>query len=138
MAQSYLLRARRGIQAPDSPKTGRDQANGVRRREGSVIRKEHAPLLHGVSAPSLDGAEITVTTQSQNRLVLNHLKKVGPITPLQALRRYGILRLGARIHDLRESGHFILTTPTRVRGRKDEKAKIVARYSLVKAAKEVA
>lgn len=72
--------------------------------------------------------------KSQTRIVLDHLKKVGPITPLEALRSYGIMRLGARIHDLRESGHSILTTPIRVSGRNSDKSKIVARYSLVKEA----
>jgi len=39
---------------------------------------------------------------------LIHLKK-NPITPLQALKRYGCLRLAARINDLRSRGHQIET-----------------------------
>jgi len=45
---------------------------------------------------------------SQNIQILNHLKR-GPITPMQALDRYGCFRLAARIADLRAQGHTILT-----------------------------
>lgn len=71
--------------------------------------------------------------QSQNRIVLDHLKKVGPITPLEALRRHGIMRLGARVHELREGGHNIITEMVKVKGRKGSKPARVARYSLAKA-----
>lgn len=40
---------------------------------------------------------------TQTDLVLAHLR-TAPITPLQALREYGIMRLGARIYDLRRQG----------------------------------
>ncbi|ACR15012.1 hypothetical protein BcepIL02_gp19 [Burkholderia phage BcepIL02] len=71
--------------------------------------------------------------QSQNRIVLDHLKKVGPITPLEALRLHGIMRLGARVYELRDSGHNIVTEMVVVEGRKGAKPARVARYSLVKA-----
>jgi len=45
---------------------------------------------------------------SQTTAILSHLKKA-PITPLQALDKYGCLRLAARIADLRERGHQIET-----------------------------
>jgi hypothetical protein len=73
-------------------------------------------------------------TTSQNRIVLDHLQKVGPITPLEALRLHGIMRLGARVHELREGGHNIITEIVEVKGRKGSKPARVARYSLVKAA----
>lgn len=44
---------------------------------------------------------------NQNQQVLNHLAKYGSITPRQALERYGIMRLGARIYDLRDLGYRI-------------------------------
>ena len=44
---------------------------------------------------------------NQNQQVLNHLVKYGSITPRQALDRYGIMRLGARIYDLRKLGYHI-------------------------------
>lgn len=44
---------------------------------------------------------------SQNQQILNHLAKYGSITPKQAMDRYGIMRLGARIYDLKELGYKI-------------------------------
>lgn len=61
---------------------------------------------------------------SQELQILNHLKK-GPITPMQALNKYGCMRLAARVHGLRGSGHKIVTE-TITRG----KAKF-AKYRLV-------
>jgi len=39
--------------------------------------------------------------KSQNEMVLAHLEHYGEINPRRALSRYGIMRLGARIYDLR-------------------------------------
>lgn len=44
---------------------------------------------------------------TQEKAILTHLKKVGAITPLQALQSYGCFRLGARIYDLKQKGHKI-------------------------------
>lgn len=49
-------------------------------------------------------------TESQNKQILAHLEAGLSITPLEALKRYGCFRLGARIHDLRTKGHPIVTT----------------------------
>lgn len=46
---------------------------------------------------------------SQKKLLLEHLKKYGSIEPLQALREYGMYRLGARISDLKKDGWNIIT-----------------------------
>jgi hypothetical protein len=46
---------------------------------------------------------------SQKQAVLSHLKEYGSITPLEALKLYGCLRLGARISDLRDEGYKITT-----------------------------
>jgi hypothetical protein len=43
---------------------------------------------------------------SQNQQILHHLQK-SSITPLEALTKYGCLRLAARINDLKASGHQI-------------------------------
>ena len=62
---------------------------------------------------------------SQPMLVLNHLKTYGEITPLEALREYGVLRLGAIIFDLRHDGYQITTileTHTKPSGRKGQHA----------------
>lgn len=46
---------------------------------------------------------------SQNKTVLNHLKRHGSITSLDAILQHKILRLAARINDLREMGYNIQT-----------------------------
>ena len=46
---------------------------------------------------------------SQSQIILEHLKKYGSITPKAAYDRYGIMRLGARIHELKKLGHPIVT-----------------------------
>jgi len=43
-----------------------------------------------------------MNTESQNLMVLKHLDRYGQINPKQADRLYGIMRLGARIYDLRD------------------------------------
>lgn len=42
----------------------------------------------------------------QTDLLLERLKR-GPITPKEALRELGIMRLGARVYDLKKAGHTI-------------------------------
>lgn len=39
--------------------------------------------------------------------ILHHLTYRGTLTPAEAYRQYGILRLGARIYDLRQAGYDI-------------------------------
>lgn len=46
---------------------------------------------------------------SQNRKILAHLRNEGSITAIEAIRRYKILRLSARIHDLKDKGIQIET-----------------------------
>lgn len=67
-----------------------------------------------------------MNTQSQNEMILDHLRVPGnSLTPISALERFGTLRLGGRIWDLRREGHDIKTevyiTPS---------GKRVARYRL--------
>ena len=45
---------------------------------------------------------------TQNEMVLEYLNDVGHITPLDAMREFGIMRLGARIWDLKREGHDII------------------------------
>ena len=49
-------------------------------------------------------------TQSQKLAILADLKRGRAITPLDALRRYGSLRLSGRILELRKDGWDIKTT----------------------------
>ena len=46
---------------------------------------------------------------SKQEKVLMHLQTFGSITPLEALNKYGSLRLGALIFNLRKEGHDIET-----------------------------
>jgi hypothetical protein len=59
-------------------------------------------------------------------MILDHLNQGAGITALDSLRLYGVLRLAARIEELRKDGHTIITQTVRV-GNKE-----IARYSLVK------
>lgn len=58
---------------------------------------------------------------TQKSVLLEHLRRFGSIEPLTALREYGIYRLGARIADLRNDGHNIVTetvtSTSRITGR---------------------
>lgn len=44
---------------------------------------------------------------TQNEKVLWHLEMFGSITPLDAMRKYSIMRLASRISDLKRMGHPI-------------------------------
>lgn len=48
-------------------------------------------------------------SQSQNALILAHLQQGGSITSLDSLEKFGCLRLSARIKDLRDRGHQIVS-----------------------------
>ena len=61
---------------------------------------------------------------TQANQILSALKRGEKLTPLQALRKYGCMRLAARINDLRDAGYKIDTTLIRTHGAR------VARYSL--------
>lgn len=61
--------------------------------------------------------------------ILRHLKDVGSITPVDALRDYGCMRLGARIWDLKRMGHHIDMELETGENRYGEKTRY-ARYTL--------
>jgi len=44
---------------------------------------------------------------SQQNKILSHLRAGRVLTPLEALRRFGCLRLSARAFDLRGAGHDV-------------------------------
>ena len=56
-------------------------------------------------------------TMTDKQAVLAHLETHGSITPKEALERYGIMRLGARIFDLRMDGHNIESQPVGFKAR---------------------
>jgi len=57
--------------------------------------------------------------------ILEYLKKGNSITPLEALEKFGTIRLGARIYELRQRGYNIKTI------REQKGIKWYARYVLV-------
>lgn len=61
--------------------------------------------------------------------ILRHLEDYGSITPVDALREYGCMRLGARIYDLKRAGHDITRTLEAGRNRYGEETRY-ARYTL--------
>lgn len=44
---------------------------------------------------------------SQNKKILEYMQRHGAITPVEAIREFGCMRLSARIHDLRAEGHNV-------------------------------
>lgn len=71
-------------------------------------------------------------TKKDTTKVLDHLRDVGPLTSLEALRRGFGSRLAARVHELRQAGHQITVDKVDVM-RADGTEVRVARYTLVKA-----
>lgn len=66
---------------------------------------------------------------SQKELVLNYMDEHGSIDPLRAIRDLGILRLGARIHELKAEG-WPIVTETRTRKYPDGTRKTWAEYKI--------
>ena len=63
---------------------------------------------------------------TQENIILDHLKKHTFITSWEAIQEYRITRLSARIYELRERGHNIITKNV------SENGKRFAEYSLIK------
>ena len=66
---------------------------------------------------------------TQNELILEYLDQFGSITPLEAMRDLGVMRLSARIADLKADGYSIVTDMVAVPNRYGRKSH-VARYRL--------
>lgn len=49
--------------------------------------------------------------ETQEQKIINYMKAHGGITPLEAMEHLHIMRLGARIFDLREKGYKIVNDP---------------------------
>ena len=62
---------------------------------------------------------------TQNQRILDYLKSGKTLTPLEALNKFGCLRLSARIFNLREQGNAIITKNV------TRKGKTFAEYSLL-------
>lgn len=68
---------------------------------------------------------------TQQERILDYMHAHGTITPRQALEDLGIMRLGARIWDLKHAGHLIMTERETAENRWGE-AVTYARYRLVR------
>lgn len=69
---------------------------------------------------------------TQNQTIHKALLK-GPVTTLDAFRKFGVTRLSGRIFELRQRGINIISKPKRVRTRHGETT--VAEYRLKRGAK---
>lgn len=56
--------------------------------------------------------------KSQNEQILAHLKQGRAITPALAYERFGCLRLGARIYDLKQAGIKIIAKSIQKNGKR--------------------
>ena len=62
--------------------------------------------------------------KTQNERVLDYMNEHGGITPLEAFNELGIMRLSARIYDLRRMGHRIDSCDLTVVNRYGEKVRV--------------
>lgn len=70
----------------------------------------------------------------QNAIVLDWFTRRKTITPLEAIKDLGVLRLGARIFELREAGHDIHTEMMPVPNRQGGTSRVARYHYLGKAA----
>jgi len=63
---------------------------------------------------------------AQKDQVLNHIKRYGSITPIQAFSKYQITCLAERIRDLKDSGHKIVAEYITRNGKRFAKYRLVA------------
>ena len=66
---------------------------------------------------------------TQCDMILRYLREEGSITPLDAMNRFGCMRLGARIWDLKRRGHKIVKSTETALNRYGQETRF-ARYSL--------
>lgn len=66
---------------------------------------------------------------TQKERVLRHMKDRGSISSFEAFSEYGITRLAARIHELRDDGHSIKASVHNARNRYGKKVTF-ERYTL--------
>lgn len=68
---------------------------------------------------------------TQNEKIVRHLELFGSITPMEAIKDYGIMRFASRISDLKKAGYIIITTMVEGYNRLGEKTRY-AEYRLEK------
>lgn len=70
-----------------------------------------------------------MSEKSQREAIARHLKAGKSITSLEALKKFGCLRLGARIYELKKEGRDIHKYTTKV-GRGSEEKRVACYYEL--------
>lgn len=68
--------------------------------------------------------------ESVAKKILNYMKTGNTITAMEAMQKFGCMRLAARMHQLRNDGHIIESTPKK----SETNGKIFSEYRLVKEA----
>lgn len=66
---------------------------------------------------------------TQNERILTYIEKHGGITPFEALRKLGVMRLASRISDLKKQGYPITGKLVKFKNRYGETCR-VKRYTL--------
>lgn len=94
-----------------------DEVLGYIRRHDWILSPPTSRKLHRKAHTDPDGAFMALFVAveevrreaelTQCNLILSHLREHGSITPLEAMREYGIMRLGARVWDLKKQGYKI-------------------------------
>ena len=67
--------------------------------------------------------------KTQNQMILDYISEFGSITPLDAIRDLGVMRLASRISDLKRQGYAVVSMPETVMTRYGKKSNI-KRYSI--------
>lgn len=70
-----------------------------------------------------------MSESSQREAIAKYLKSGKSITPLEALHKFGCMRLGARIWELKQQGARILKYTAKV-GRGGEAKRVAAYYQI--------
>jgi hypothetical protein len=83
----------------------------------------------------VEGSGVEERDMSQNSRILSYLQNEGPLTKKQGHEALGIENVGARILDLREMGHEIVTEMIEVTNQYGVSS--VAQYSLRKLADQM-
>lgn len=65
---------------------------------------------------------------TQCERILNYMHVHGSITQFEAQKELGVMRLGARIFELRKNGHQIISEMVQVKNRYGEKCRVKRYY----------
>ena len=104
----------------------------ARHQGGATLAPENKT---GLTAPHDQAHKETTNTRhstglhSQTRKLLD-LLRTGPVTTCELIERHGIIRPGARAHDLRAAGFAVLTERIVERDEKGRPHRRIARYHL--------